>query len=331
MSKALSNQLKLLRKSRSALAAGDLEEYERLNAEADNEVEEGLEEEEVSTEPADIEPVVEEVSSEEVPSSFPPAEPSSTTPTPLEPIPEVLQKGEIPGAGSPTWVELSEMRGEGAFGTAFAHLQDFVLENAREGGIRAATPLKDRKLESTLGSVENVGIAGALSSAGHPYLAAAAAVAGLYPAALTLSNEVLGTNFGEGGTGFGGDPLDPTQWLGGVVLPRTTAQDIQDNKDRKILKTFPKNSPEARAARERLKVTELSDIIASVVQLNNPGEVASGYTNDRAYEADFLNAAGQMGESAHKVETLKMGLDLASANEAIKDRFSGVLKRDENE
>ena len=329
MSKALSNQLKLLRKSRSALAAGDLEEYERLNAEADNEVEEGLEEEEVSTEPADIEPVVEEVSSEEVPSSFPPAEPSSTTPTPLEPIPEVLQKGEIPGAGSPTWVELSEMRGEGAFGTAFAHLQDFVLENAREGGIRAATPLKDRKLESTLGSVENVGIAGALSSAGHPYLAAAAAVAGLYPAALTLSNEVLGTNFGEGGTGFGGDPLDPTQWLGGVVLPRTTAQDIQDNKDRKILKTFPKNSPEARAARERLKVTELSDIIASVVQLNNPGEVASGYTNDRAYEADFLNAAGQMGESAHKVETLKMGLDLASANEAIKDRFSGVLKRDE--
>ena len=36
------------------------------------------------------------------------------------------------------------------------------------------------------------------------------------------------------GTGFGGDPLDPKQWLGGIVLPRTIAQNIQDDKDRKI-------------------------------------------------------------------------------------------------
>ena len=323
MSKALSNQLKLLRKSRSALDAGDLEEYERLNAEATAEVEE----EEVSLEPTDMEPVVEEESSEVVSSSLPPVEPPSTTS--LEPIPEILQPGEVPGAGSPTWVELAEMNDAGYFMSAFAHLQDFVLENAREGGIRAGTPLKERNLESTLGAAENVGIAGAIASTGHPVAAAAVAVASLYPAALTLSNEVFGTDFGSGGTGFGGDPLDPTQWVGGVVLPRTIAQNGQDDKDRKILRLFPEDSPEFRAATERLKVTELSDIIANVVQLNNPGEVASGYTNDRAYEADFLNAAGQMGESEHKVKTLKMGLDLASANEAIKARFSDVLKRDE--
>ena len=325
MSKALSNQLKLLRKSRSALAAGDLEEYERLNAEATAEVEE--EEEEVSLEPTDTEPVVEEESSEVVSSPLPPVEPPSTTS--LEPIPEILPHGAIPGAGSPTFVELAEMSGEGHFMTAFAHLRDFVLENAHEGAERAGTPLKERNLESTLGAAENVGIAGAIASTGHPVAAAAVAVASLYPAALTLSNEVFGTDFGSGGTGFGGDPLDPTQWVGGVVFPRTIAQNGQDDKDRKILRLFPEDSPEFRAATERLKVTELSDIIANVVQLNNPGEVASGYTNDRAYEADFLNAAGQMGESEHKVKTLKMGLDLASANEAIKDRFSDVLKRDE--
>ncbi len=324
MSKALSNQLKLLRKSRSALAAGDLEEYERLNAEATAEVEE---EEEVSLEPTDTEPVVEEESSEVVSSSLPPVEPPSTTS--LEPIPEILPHGAIPGAGSPTFVELAEMSGEGHFMTAFAHLRDFVLENAHEGAERAGTPLKERNLESTLGAAENVGIAGAIASTGHPVAAAAATAVALYPAALTLSNEVFGTDFGSGGTGFGGDPLDPTQWIGGVVLPRTIAQNGQDDKDRKILRYFPKNSPEFRAATERLKVTELSDIIATVVQLNNPGEIASGYTNDRAYEADFLNAAGQMEESGHKVKTLKLGLDLASANEAIKDRFSDVLKRDE--
>ena len=332
MSKALSDQLRLLRERRNALTVGDLDEYNRLTYEAPK-LEKGLEEEEVSTDPADIEPVVEEVSSEEVPSSFPPAEPSSTTPTPLEPLPplpqEDLDTGEIPGAGSPTWVELSEMRGEGSFGTAFAHLQDFVLENAREGGIRAATPLKDREGAALLGAAENVGVGAALGSTGHPYLAAAAGAAAAYPTILSLSDKVFGTEFGERGTGFGGDPLDPKQWLGGIVLPRTIAQNIQDDKDRKILKTFPKNSLESRAAAERLKVTERSDIIAQVVQLNNPGEVGSGALNDKADAEDFLNAARQMGVGGLKTQTYAMGSQLAELDEVLAKEFEGELDRDE--
>ena len=333
MSKALSSQLKLIRKKRSALNSGDMDEYRRLSSATYKLDGEDEAEEEVSLEPTDTEPVVEEESSEVVSPSLPPVEPSSTTS--LEPIPaplEPLQAGEIPGAGSPSFVELSEMSGDGAFRTSFSYLQDFVLGNAREGGINAAAPMDENRGEIALGQAENAAIGGAVLASGGTAAVPIAAVMGamaLYPSVLMLSDDVLGTNFSESGLGFGGDPLDPTQWIGGLVFPRTIAQDLQDRKDRKILESFPPGSPQALAAAERLKVTDRSDAIADVVMRNNPGEVASGWTNDRAYAADFINAASQVDDLNYKGKTLTMGRDLASADEAIRARFSGVLDRDE--
>jgi len=338
MSKALSDQLRLIRKRRSALDAGDMDEYRRLSSDSyklndEEEVDTDLDTDLDATdvEPTDTEPVVEEVSSEEVPSSFPPAEPSSTTSLTPVPPPSVdrLETGEIPGEGSPTFTELAESEGAGAFRTAFAGFQDFLLDNAREGGERSAKPLDEQRGEIALGQMGNAAIAGLLASYSNPWSATAMALIALYPSMLKLSDDVLDTDFGERGVGFGGDPLDPTQWLGGLFLPRTVAQELQDHKDHKILNSYPSDSPEALAAAERLKVSERSSLIVEAVQSNNPGEVASGYTNDRAYAGDFSKAAeNQPAGSDRQIKLLTMGTDLATANEAVRDRFSGLIDRD---
>ena len=326
MSKALSNQLRILRQRRAALATGDTEEYNRLTdpqqQEEQEEKEEGVEtleeEKERPLDPRDPRALY--------PEETQPSEPKEDKP--LEPRIDwgELAPGEIPGKDSPSFQDVQKIRGPNStLGSWWAWWRDKALDDSREGSERSAAPINERRGELALSQMENAAIGSFLVSKAHPIAAVptalATAYASLTPTVAGLVDSTFGTDLGSRASGFGGDPLDPTQWLFGTVFPSWTAQKLQNDLDAEIVQYYAEGSKERVEAEKRLAHKRKIDTLHTVVQDNYAGELASGQFHDVADAEHYLNSATKNESLAHRAEAAKTAKALEEMDQALADEF----------
>ena len=314
MSKVLSNQLRILRQQRSAFAKGDMEEYNRLTGrlpEEEAEAEAGLEDTPLEEELEDL-----------------PLEGPLEEEKPLVPRTDwsEMAPGEIPGGDSPSFQDIQKLRNpESSMGMGWARWRDFARESSREGAERSATPVSEMRGSLAINQVENAAIGGFIASKLHPVLAVptliATAFAALAPTVAGVADAALGTDASSRPSGFGGDPLDPTQWLFGSVFPSWTAQTLQNDLDAEIVKYYKEGSKESIAAQQRLDHAAEVDTLIAVVQDNFEGQIAAGQLHDEANAEHYLESARKNENPAHQARAIKTATALNEMDEALESEF----------